>query len=119
MKYKSHREIETTIEKYFQGTYRADASLLTAAFHPDARICGFVSGQLIDVSLNAFIHRVCHEVRHQTYDKKIMALDVQGDIAMVKAKVLVDETFFMDFISLIRFQGQWLIRHKLFTSLKT
>lgn len=112
--------LTATIDNYFQGTYRADAGLLRDAFHPAARICGFIGEQYVDMSLDEFVERVCHagadSLHTKKYDKKIISMDIQDTIAVVKAKVLVDETYFIDFINLVLQDGRWFIRHKAFVS---
>ena len=106
--------IEAVILDYFQGTYRANAEQICSAFAPSARIRGFASGGYIDLSRDEFIAHVCDHVRHDSYDKKICHMDIYENIATVKAKVLVGNVYFIDFIQLIKVDDQWAIQHKLF-----
>ncbi len=50
------------------------------------------------------------------YDKQIVDIQLQNDIAVVTAKVLVGDDYCIDYISVIDIDGAWKIRHKIFTN---
>lgn len=116
---KSTQEIIGVVENYFQGTYQGSAELLQKAFHPDAHITGNFDGNYVDFSLPDFIARVQAAEQageNKQYDKKIVSLEIESDIAMAKTKVLVGDAYFMDLITLINIKGEWKIRNKSFTN---
>lgn len=112
------QDIEATIDLYFKGSYEADASKLKRAFHPDAHITGNFKGEIVDWSLEQFIARLESQPsgaeRGEMYDKKILSIDVKGAIALVKAQVVVAGVVFTDYISLLKLNEAWVIRHKSF-----
>lgn len=111
--------IESVIENYFQGTHTGSADLLREAFLEDAHISGNFNGTYVDFSLDDFIARVeaaATENPGAVFDKTVLDIKVQGDIALVTAKVLVGDIYCIDFINLIQCDGIWKIRHKSFTT---
>ena len=119
MQSKTENAIRTTVDGYFQGTYQADSNKLRESFHPEAHITGNFDGQYVDFSLEDFIDRVCQanaKAANEKYDKQIIDIQFSADIAVVKAKVLVGGSYFLDYISLINIAGDWKTRHKIFTN---
>ena len=112
--------IRKIVELYFTGTYSGNAEQLKQAFHADAHITGNLNGASYDWTLAEFIDRIINAPsaasKNEVYDKKILFLDKTGDVAMVKAQVKVGEFIFVDYITLLKINGQWLIRNKSFTS---
>lgn len=108
-----------TIQLYFNGAYEGDKSQLIRAFHPDARITGSIQGHKYDWSLAEFIERVCSKPtakdKHEAFDKEIIAIDKTHDIAVIKTKVVASGTTFTDYITLLKIEDTWHIRHKSFT----
>lgn len=112
--------IREMVELYFKGTYQGDAEQLKRAFHPDAHITGSLNNQIYDWTLTDFINRVTTTASPATqgekYDKEIIFLDKTNQAAMVKARVAVKDLIFTDYITLLKINGQWLIRNKSFTT---
>ena len=113
--------ITRTIEDYFHGTHNADSARIQRAFHPDAKITGMFDGHYTEMTLEQFIARVIDAKANRPesaaqYDKSITAIDYHHDIAMVKARVLVDDTYFTDYITLLKINEQWVIGHKSFSN---
>jgi len=53
---------------------------------------------------------------NEKYNKQIISLDQINDAAMVKARVVVGECVFTDYIMLLKIDGKWMIRNKSFTT---
>ena len=112
--------IQRTIEDYFIGTHKADSARIQRVFHPDAKITGLFDGHYAEMTLEQFIARVqeaaaSHD-KNTAYDKAIIAIDQHHDIAMVKARVLVGDAYFTDYITLLKIDVHWVIRQKSFTN---
>ena len=111
--------IIATIQLYFNSTYEGDASQLKQAFHPDARINGSIHGNQFDWPLDDFMQRVCSKPtakdKQEAFDKEIIAIDKTHDIAIVKTKVVAADIIFTDYITLLKIEGAWIIRHKSFS----
>ena len=114
------QHITEIVNLYFQGTYQGDADKLKRAFHADAHITGSLNGEIHDWTLTDFITRVSAlpsaENKEEKYDKEIILIDRTNNAAIVKARVLVGNLIFIDYITLLKTDGLWLIRNKSFTS---
>jgi hypothetical protein len=110
--------VTDVVEAYFRGSYYGDELLLRQAFHPQAIICGNFNDRYVEWDLNTFIERVKAANSHtvEAFNKSIIGLDINHNIAMVKAKVIAAGEIFTDYISLLKINGSWCIRHKGFTN---
>lgn len=111
--------ITDTVNLYFKGTYQGDAAQLIRAFHPEARVTGSLKDQLYDWTLAEFIERVTATPtardKKELYNKEIVFIDQSNNAAMVKARVNVGNLIFIDYISLLKINGEWVIRNKSFS----
>lgn len=112
--------ITEAVHLYFTGTYDGDPQRVKQAFHPEARITGFINGEMVDWKLDDFIKRVTAHPnareKNEEYNKQILAIDHTADTGVVKARVKVGELQFTDYIMLIKQNGKWIIRNKSFTT---
>ncbi len=112
--------IKEVVRLYFMGTFQGNREYLKTAFHSDAHITGSFNGQICDWSLDEFIKRVTvaptSAQRNEVYNKEIIFLDCIGDMAIVKARVLVGNYTFFDYITLLKIDDRWVIRNKSFTT---
>lgn len=113
--------ITEIVNLYFNGTYNGDAEQLKRAFHPDAHITGTLNDQICDWTLPKFIARVTDTPssasKGEQYDKEILFIDRTDNAAMVKARVVIGGLLiFTDYITLLKINGQWVIRNKSFTT---
>lgn len=118
-----NNDFEKIIENvtlYFKGTYHGNAEMLSKAFHPNARVTGIINNEIFDWSLSDFISRVTTSPsaanKGEKYDKEIISIDKTKNAAMVKSRVAVGELIFFDYITLLKIDGQWIIRNKSFTN---
>lgn len=113
------KRIKNQVNLYFKGTYQGDISQLERAFHPQARITGLIDQQYFDWTLAEFTTRVTAkptaENKNEPYDKEIIFVDKVNNAAMVKARVVVGSLVFIDYITLLKINGEWIIRNKSFT----
>ena len=110
--------IQTTINDYFLSTHEGDIARIESAFHPDCKITGFINEQYVEMTLTQFCERVIAATRADSsakYDKQMISIDQHSNVAMVKARVLVGELYFTDYITLMKLDGKWVIRQKSFT----
>lgn len=116
-----HQAITAAVQNYFLGTYHGNEEQLLQAFHPNAVISGNIEGKEQSWPLTDFIQRVTKSPtsaeRKEKYNKEILSIDTEGDCAMVKAKVVVNGLTFIDYITLLKIDGRWVIRNKSFTVL--
>lgn len=105
---------------YFEGTYRCDRAQMQRAFHPDAHIAGNLKGKYLDEAAPDFIDRLMaspsEESEGHTFDKRIVEARWTQDSAMVSAVNFVHGLRFVDYMVLLRIDGVWSIRNKIYTT---
>jgi hypothetical protein len=108
------------VKLYFTGAYRGDENDLKHAFHPDTHITGILNNQYYDWTLAEFITRVTAKptaaMKEEKYDKEILSIEITNNAAIVKARAAVGDIIFTDYITLLKIEGQWVIRSKSFTN---
>jgi hypothetical protein len=112
----SFEAVQKVVKTYFEASYYQKVDELRPAFHPDARIAGMIGDKYIDLSVDDFMERVRNQGQDYPLDKTIRTISIVGDIAYADVRVLVGKTWFTDFLSLLKVDGQWVIRHKAFTA---
>lgn len=111
--------IRALAERYFQGIHLGDTALLRSAFHPQAALFGEVNGQFSHRTLESWLDAVASRKAPrdlgEPFAMKVLAVDVQGKVASVKADVPLLGARYIDFLSMIEVDGQWRIANKVFT----
>lgn len=122
MSHQQNTAIQETVQKYFDGLYRGDVTLLADAFDPNARVCGYGSdGSLNTLSLDQFLSFVQSVPKPaeagEAFDMEVLDTDVNGTVAAVKVRDLYPGRNFTDLLHLIeRPDGEWRIFSKVFHS---
>ena len=109
--------IRAVARDYLDGMVYADETRLRGAFHPQAAVVGHTGHRLDWDSVDAFLAAVLRDggpPAGTPYFAEIVAIDVTGDLALVK---LVDDYLgsrFTDYVTMIKQEGRWAIAHKAF-----
>lgn len=103
------------LNQYFDGLYEGDVDKLRAIFHEDAWLKGNDYRKTRDEWLEAVANRPIPRVEGMEYNFNIKSLEVIGDQAMAKVDVPLLAAHFIDFLSLLKEDGEWKIVNKLFT----
>lgn len=108
--------ITAAVELYFQGHATGDGSHITKAFHPEAK--------LFFVKDGAFAQRTAAEFAAGFSGKpaadeakrarRILHLDYAGTAAIAKVELDYPGGGFIDYLSLLKIEGRWLIVNKIF-----
>ena len=114
-------QVRSVVESYLQGLKFNDVESLRKAFWPDAKLY-FVDkkgglGQLSQTQWHAMFAGSAG--KEEKGDLKIAALEVTRDIASVKVVENYPGSRYIDYLSLVRFDGAWKIVNKIYTSEKT
>lgn len=112
--------VRAVVETYLHGLKFNDVESLKKAFWPDAKLF-FVKrdgslGQLTQADWYAGFAQAAG--KESKADLKIAALEVTNDIASVKVVETYPTSRYTDYISLVRFGGQWQIVNKIYTEQK-
>ncbi|WP_432472531.1 nuclear transport factor 2 family protein [Amphritea sp. HPY] len=106
--------VEQIITDYFDGLYAADVAKLRNAFHADAFLKAPGLRRSRDEWLQAVANRPVPKHEGESYRFNILSMDVIGEQAMVKLECPLFEKFYIDFIGLLKENGQWKIVNKMY-----
>jgi Putative lumazine-binding len=111
--------IRQTVQYYFDGGKNRDSLTLRKAFHPEARMLFAREGKLVVVPIGEYITRVGSESLRpgevDSTDRKVVSVDVVGDAAVAKLELKRPNAVLIDYMSLLKVDGRWLIVNKIFT----
>ncbi|WP_457320189.1 nuclear transport factor 2 family protein [Roseateles sp. P5_E11] len=116
-------ELLALLQRYFDGLYRGDVDLLAQVFHPQARLYGEVSGQVLlrDVEpyLQVVAKRASPQSQGETQRMQLQALRIDGSVALATARCQMLGFDYLDQLSLLKDGGRWSIVAKLYTHQET
>src|SRR5688500_19261408 len=111
--------IRQTVQDYFDGGRNRDSLTLRKAFHPDARMLFARDGKLVVVPIGEYITRVGSEPLKpgevDSTERKVVSVDVVGDAAVAKLTLKRPSAVLIDYMSLLKVDGRWLIVNKIFS----
>lgn len=115
----AYEDVLSVLERYLDGLYRCDASLLGTIFHPDARYATTTGNENLFWSMDHYLPivaaRESPESRGEARDGKVLNVGFAGpNAAMACVQSSIGNKFFTDFVSLVRLEGQWKIVAKVF-----
>lgn len=109
--------VEATVRLYFQGHATGDGGYFRRAFHPDAFLFWVdKAGRLAkkssaDFAAGATGKPADDEARRV---RKIAMIDVTGNAAIAKVELSYPDVHFIDYLSLLKIDGRWMIVDKIF-----
>ena len=113
-----YQAIHAILQDYFDGLYEGDVKKLRGVFHEDAWLKASDYRKSRDEWLDAVASRQVPKDEGMQYKFNIMSLEIIGDQAMVKADVPLLAAHFIDFLGLLKEDGEWKIVNKMFTTIQ-
>jgi len=110
--------INAILHSYFYGLHQGDVSKLSALFHADAWLKAPGSRRLLTQWLADVATRSPPVQLNQPFAYKILSIDVVQDQAMAKIHCPLFDFNYVDFLGLLKEQGQWRIVTKMYTDIK-
>ncbi len=113
------QQIRSTIQTYFDCMYESSAEKTHTAFHPNAKITGYLEDGLHQMSVNEFADFVSSQQpspkeKGEPERLDILSIDIAGNTAAVKVRDDYLGMTFMDTLSLLKADEKWSIYNKLF-----
>ncbi len=106
------------VRDYFNGLHHGDITKLQAIFHEDA----FLKAPGLRRSLNEWLDAVASRpvlaMQGRSYEFRLLSIEIIKDQAMVKLECPLFDHFYIDFLGLLKENGQWLIVNKMYTDLQ-
>ncbi len=109
--------IEKTISHYFDGMINHNAESLTKAFHPTATMKWNGEKYMEVNALEALTDYVNSNEAVKT-KTSIVAINIVGDAANAQLNLEYETFSFVDFMHLMKIEGEWKIISKTYTTVK-
>jgi len=106
--------VERIVKDYFAGLHHADLTKLRNIFHPDAYLKAPGLRRNLDEWLELVSKREVPAQRGDPEGFKILSMDVMHEQAMVKVLCPLLGRIYVDFLGLLKENGQWLIVNKMY-----
>ncbi len=112
-------EIRDTIQTYFDCMFEASSEKTHAAFHPSAKITGYMQGKFSEWSVDEFAQMVAGvdpspKASGAVARLDVVSLDIAGDTAVARVRDDYMGLTFLDTLSFVNVEGRWQIYNKLF-----
>ncbi len=111
---KTLADIQSIVQKYFEGLHFGDIELLESLFSPDCVLKAPGIRRSRSEWLDLVERRPVPAIRGDKLGSKILSIEVLGDQAMVKAYVPLLDSIFVDYLGLLRENDSWLIVNKMY-----
>ena len=103
------------LNDYFDGLFEGDVEKLRNIFHDDAWLKGNNYRKTLNEWLEAVANRPIPRDEGMEYLFNIQSLEIIGDQAMAKVDAPLLTAHFIDFLGLLKEDGQWKIVNKMYT----
>ena len=110
------QQILAILRDYFDGLYEADIPKLRSIFHPDANLQSIDYRMTRDEWLELVADRPIPKKGGMAYEFKLLSLEIVGQQAMVKAEAPLLAGDYVDFIGLLKENGEWKVANKMFVA---
>lgn len=114
-----HHNILQLLQVYAESIYTGNVERLRSVFHPRAALFGEVKGapyyKALEEYLAAVAQRQSPQARGEEFLIRPLAVDVQGPVAAARMSSPMLGFNYIDYLSLVRVEGKWLITSKTFT----
>ena len=113
------KKIEAGVQHYFEGMHESSSEKILQIFHHEARVAGYLHGDLMLMSASDFASFVGSQQPSpkENGDEiilEILSSEVAGKTACVKVRDKYLGSIFLDTLSFINIDGEWQIYNKLF-----
>lgn len=108
--------VRAAIEHYFRGHATGDGAHFRNVFHPESKLFFIRDGKLTLWTSEEYIGRASGKPAPDEAERKrvIDWIDVTGDAAVVKLRLVYPAVTFTDYMSLLKIDGEWKIVNKTF-----
>ena len=110
--------VRQVVQNYLHGLKYNDVESLKKAFWPEAKLF-FVNkdGQLGQLTQSQWYEGFAGSAgKEEKVDLRITSVDITGNAASVKVEEDYPNSKYIDYLSLLKFNGEWRIVNKIYTS---
>ncbi len=109
-----HAAISTTLNYYLEGGTQNDFSTLSKAFHPNATMKSVGENGIRETNAVAFFKKGMKPGPAQNRKTRIISVDISGTAANARLEIEYDTFTFIDYMHLLKIDGEWKIVSKIF-----
>lgn len=114
--------IRQAVQYYFDGGRLGDSATMRKAFRTEVAHMFFVrDGKLVDVPIPEFVARTERKgtpgFAPDTFTRRVVMVDVAGTSAIAKLETVRPDQVVVDYMALLKIDGQWQIVNKIFDRL--
>ena len=111
--------IRRAVQYYFDGSRHADSAAMRRAFQTDVAHMLYVrDGKLLDVPIPEFVRRTGERRTvgfvPDTFPRRVVMVDVAGTSAVAKLETVTPQALVVDYMSLLKIDGEWRVVNKIF-----
>lgn len=106
--------IEKTVSYYMEGGTNNDFETLEKAFHKDATMLFISNDGYRQVNALAFFKNAIKPGPKQNRKTSIESINVMGTAASTKLKIEYETFIFIDYMNLLKIDGEWKVVNKVF-----
>jgi protease I len=110
------KAVEQAVQYYFAGGDNEDLESMKKAFHIDAKMFFIRDGALVQVTMPEWFDRIAKAPKGspKALSRKIVSVDIAENAASVRADSEFPTFRFIDYLSLLKINGEWKIVVKIF-----
>lgn len=106
--------VEKTVSYYLEGGTNNDFETLKKAFHKDATMKFIANDGYREVNALAFFKKGIKPGPKQNRNTSIESINVMGTAASAKLKIEYETFIFIDYMNLLKIDGEWKVVNKIF-----
>ena len=113
------RQIEIVLQTYIESLNKSDSIMVKEAFHKNAKITGYLHGDLLQLSTEDFASFVSSQQPSPSengtnVEFEVLNIEIENSIASAKIRDKYLGITFLDILSLLKEGDNWSIYNKLF-----
>lgn len=108
--------VRQAIEHYFRGHATGQDEHFRKVFHPDAKLFAVRDGKFWQLTSEEYITRAPGKPPADEAQRKrtVESVDISGNAAIAKVVLEYPQTRFVDYMSMLKIDGEWRIVNKTF-----
>ena len=112
-------KISEAIQLYFDSMYESSEDKVRQVFHEDAKITGYMQGNLLEQSVNSFAKFVASQTpsaaeKNEEKLLETLSIEIAGSTAVARVRDGYIGMVFQDTLSFLKIDDDWVIYNKLF-----
>ena len=112
-------KISEAIQLYFDSMYESSEEKVRQVFHKDAKITGYMQGNLLEQSVNSFAKFVASQTpsaaeKNEEKLLETLSIEIAGSTAVARVRDGYIGMVFQDTLSFLKIDDDWVIYNKLF-----